>query len=125
MIELFDERGRKLASGFQVPVGGRIKVPLNMMDGASPDIAALTRQVVTDSQLPQAAALNRPGSIALADADRAAREKALDVRDKRLVDAWKSPPAIQAAQIEKPALTTPAGDAADRRDARLRDAWRN
>lgn len=122
MIELFDDKGRKLASGTIVPDGGKIRVPAHMMDGA-PDIAAITRAAVADAERPQAA-MHRPGSLALTDADRAAREKALSSRDAKLVSAWKNPPALDASQIQKPALTTPAGDPAARRDARLRDAWK-
>lgn len=122
MIELYDEKGRKLASGTIVPDGGKVRVPAHMMDGA-PDIAAITRAAVADAVRPQAA-MHRPGSVALTDADRATREKVLDARDKRLVDAWKAPAAADASQIQKPAPTTPASDPAARRDARLRDAWR-
>jgi hypothetical protein len=124
-IELFDETGKKLASGYVVPDGGKIRVPHLMMDGAPPDIEAITKAALADAQKPQALR-HSPGQVApLTDADRATREKALDARDKRLVDAWKSPPAVDAAQIEKPAPTTPTGSAADRRDARLEQAWRN
>ncbi len=122
MIELYDEKGRKLASGTIVPDGGKVRVPAHMMDGA-PDIAAITLAAVADAERLQAA-MHRPGSAPLTDADRATREKALDARDKRLVDAWKAPATVNASQFQKPAPTTPASDPAARRDARLRDAWR-
>jgi hypothetical protein len=61
------------------------------------DAAAVTRAAMTD-----AAGLNRPGSMPISDSDRASRDKALDARDKRLVDAWKHPPADNTVPIAKP-----------------------
>ncbi|QWG13644.1 hypothetical protein KMZ29_02590 [Bradyrhizobium sediminis] len=128
MIELYDEKGHKLASGTIVPDGGKIKVPVQLMD-ADRDLADI-RDIVDIARLAASqptvtVTRNRPGSVALTDADRATREKALDARDKRLVDAWKNPQAADIAKSETKQPTTPTGDAADRRDARLRDAWRN
>lgn len=123
MIELYDEKGRKVASGTMVPDGGKLRVPALMMDAAGPDITAITRAAMGDAERPQAA-MHRPGSAALTDVDRAAREQALAARDARLVSAWKNPRPLDTAGTEKPAPTTPAGDPAARRDARLRDAWK-
>ena len=121
-IEMLDRDGKPI-EGNILPDGGRLRTHMLMMDGAQPDFAAITRAAIADSHAPQSA-MHRPGSAVLTDADRAIREQSLDARDKRLVDAWKNPPAFNAAQIAKPAPTTPTGDAADRRDARLRDAWK-
>jgi len=121
-IELIDKNGNKLAPG-TIPDGGKVRVPILLADAASPGLAVITRAVVNDSQLPQAA-MHRPGSVALTDADRAARDRALDARDKRLVDAWKNPPALQAPVADATQRTTPAGDPWERRNARQRDAWK-
>jgi hypothetical protein len=126
-IEWIDRDGKKLARGQVVQDGQRLKVPMTMMDGAPPDIAGITRAAMVDA--PQAA-MHRPGSLVLSDADRAARDKALDARDKRLVDAWKHPPAPQAAVADATQRTTPAGDVAQvnsawqRAQARKAQAWR-
>ena len=128
---IYDKHGNKLEDETIVPDGGRvvvkhgdsIRVPVLLMD-AAPDVAAITRKALADAERSQAA-MHRPGSVALTDADRDAREKALAARDARLVGAWKNPPTLDTAGTAKPAPTTPSGDAADRRDARLRDAWRN
>lgn len=72
--ELYDEKGRKLASGTIVPDGGRIKVPLVMIDAAPPDIAAVTRAAMVDADRPQAA-MHRPGFASVSMADRAIREQ--------------------------------------------------
>lgn len=124
MIELYDEKGRKLASGYQVPDGGQIKVPLAMMDAAPPDVVAITRAAVADAERPQAG-MHRPGSAALTDADRATREQALAARDARLVQRWQQPPAPNAAQIEKTAPTTDADARYAQRIAKLESRWRN
>jgi hypothetical protein len=126
MIELYDENGRKLASGTIVPDGGKIKVPMTMMDGALDGIAEITRRAMADTNdQPQAALLHRPGSASVCDASRAAREQAIADREQLLVDAWKQPPALQASQSDPAQPTTPltAATAADQRDARLRSAW--
>jgi hypothetical protein len=128
MIELYDEHGRKLASGTIVPDGGKIKVPMTMMDGALDDISEITRRAMADtSDQAQAALLHRPGFgiTSVSDADRASREQAIADREQLLVDAWKQPPALQASQSDPAQPTTPltAATAADQRDARLRSAW--
>lgn len=141
--EMFDKDGNPINAKI-MPDGGRLRTHMTLMDAAHPDIAAITRAAMTDADRDLAdirdimditrladrqptvtVARHRPGSAVLTDTDRDAREQALAARDARLVSAWKSPPAVDAAQIEKPAPTTPTGDPADRRDARLRDAWRN
>ena len=122
MIELYDDKGRKLASGTIVPDGGKLKVSTLMMD-AAPDITAITRAALADAERPQAA-FHKPSSAVLTDADLDARERQRADRKAKLSDAWRDPSAVNALQSEKPAPTTPTGDAADRRDARLRDAWR-
>lgn len=121
MIELYDRHGNKLASG-PLRDGEVLRVPYLLMDGAPPDIAAITRAALSDSQA-QPTGMHRPGAAVLTDADRDARESARDQRKAKLSDAWRNPSPV-AAHIEKHAPTTPTGDAAARRDARLRDAWR-
>jgi hypothetical protein len=146
--QILDKDGKPIADEIAKD-GESIRVPVMMMDGDAVragagllephqrtayahalnrgldvfDAIAEAGRVVKDSQRPQAA-MHRPGYATLTDADRAAREQAHDARDKRLVDAWKSPPAVDTAQIQKPAPTSPQLSAADQRDARLRDAWR-
>jgi hypothetical protein len=120
--QMFDKDGNPISAKV-MPDGGVLRVHALLMDRANPDIAAITRAAMTDSQ-PSQAAIHKPSAAVLTLADRTTREQALGARNKRLVDAWKNPPAISAAQIEKPAPTAPTGDAVDRRDARLRDAWK-
>jgi hypothetical protein len=120
--QMFDKDGKPI-HGDILPDGGRLRTHMLMMDSAQPDIAAITRAAIADTQPPQTA-MHRPGSAALTDTDRDAREKARDARKASLSDAWRNPPTLDAAQIERPAPTTPTGEAADRRDARLRDAWK-
>jgi hypothetical protein len=115
--QIYDRHGRKV-TGSIVPDGGKITVPLLMMDDAPTDIADTTNQ-------PQAALLHRPG---FADAGNAAeREKLLDARDARLSSAWRNPPAFDTAQSEQPKPPS-ATDAAEARyaarDARLEQVWR-
>jgi hypothetical protein len=124
-IEWFDKDGTKLADGRIVKDGEKLRVPLIMADGAVVDIEAFTKAAMADDAAQPQAAMHRPGSLPILASDRAARDKALNARDKRLVDAWKHPPALQGAVSDATQRTTPAGgSAADRRDARLRDAWK-
>ncbi len=123
MIELFDQHGRKLASGTIVPDRGKLRVPAHMMDAAPPDIAAITRAAVADAARPQAA-MHRPGFAPVSMADRAIREQALAARDARQAGAWRNPPAVNAAQTQQTAATPPASDPAARRDAQGSEAGR-
>jgi hypothetical protein len=68
--------------------------------------------------------LHRPGSLPMTDADRASREKLYEQRDKRLTDAWKNPPSLDASQAKIAITPAASTDIYERRDARLRDAWR-
>jgi hypothetical protein len=120
MIELIDANGKKLASGYIVPDGGKLRVPHLMMDAAPAGIEAITKTALADSK--PDTARHAPGGLALTDADREAREKALDARDKRVTDAWRNPPA-QEAQA-KPGPVADGEAAALRRDARLESAWK-
>lgn len=129
--QFFDKDGKPIDDEIILPDGKSIRVNMLMMDA---DALRSVSANLTDSQKVALAdalnaqqpptAMHRPGSLPLTDADRAAREQALDARDKRLVDAWKSPPAADATSTQKPAPTTPQMSAADQRDAWLRDAWR-
>jgi hypothetical protein len=127
-IEWIGKDGNKLASGRVVKDGEMLKVPLMMADAATVDVAAITQAAMSDASMPSAA-MHRPGSLALSDADRAARDKALAARDKRLVDAWKNPPALQATVADATQRTTPAdvttvNTARARKMARQSEAWK-
>jgi hypothetical protein len=127
-IEWINKDGKKLASGRVVQDGEKLKVPLMMTDAATVDIAAITRAAITNAPMPSAA-MHRPGSLALSDADRAARDKALAARDQRLVDAWKNPAALQAPVTDATQRTTPAdvtmvNSARARKMARQAEAWK-
>jgi hypothetical protein len=127
-IEWIDKDGNKLASGRTVKDGEMIKVPLMMADGATVDVAAITRAAMSDADRPQAT-MHKPGAAILSASDRAAREEALSRRDKRLVDAWKHPPALQATVADATQRTTPAdvttvNTARARKMARQAEAWK-
>lgn len=85
-----------------------------------------TRMNMIDSSPRAPARLHRPGFIDSEPADAAALEAARADRLKRLGDAWRNPPALDQAQIEKPTVPAVAdgSDVYARRDARLRDAWK-
>jgi hypothetical protein len=122
--QIFDRHGRKV-TGSIVPDGGKITVPLLMMD-AAPDLSEITHRAMADTNdQPQATLLHRPGSAVLSDGERASRERAIADRDARLVSAYKSVPALDSAPTDRTQRTTPltAASAADARDARLRSAW--
>ena len=121
-LQMLDKDGNPINDKI-MPDGGKLRTHMTMMDSAPPDIAAITRAAIADTERPQAA-MHKPGTIAISDADYDVREKARDNRKAKLSDAWRNPPVVNAAQIEKPAPTTPASDPAARRDARLRDAWK-
>jgi hypothetical protein len=121
-IEMFDKDGNPINAKV-MPDGGRLRTHMTLMDGARPDIASITRAAMADSQ-PSQAAMNRPGTLALSAADCEARETTRDARKAKLSDAWRNPPALDPAHIDKPAPTTPTGDAATRRDRRLEQMWR-
>jgi hypothetical protein len=127
-IELIDKNGNKLASGHLVADGQRLRVSMAMMDSAPPNIEAITRSAMTDAMMPSAA-MHRPGSLALSDADRTARDKALDARDARLVGAWKNLPPLDATSADATQRTTPEdvaqiNGAWQRKNARTARAWR-
>lgn len=66
-----------------------------------------------------------PGFIAIANTDSDKLEAARAARLKALGDAWRSPPALDETQINKPTVQAVTdGDVYARRDDRLRNAWR-
>lgn len=121
--EMFDKDGRRINAQV-MPDGGKLRTHMTIMDAAGPDIAAITRAAVADAERPQAA-MHRPGSLALTDADRDAREMARDDRKAKLSDAWKAPAAVNAAKIEKPSPTSDADARYAQRIAKLEGRWRN
>jgi hypothetical protein len=154
MIELFDANGKKLASGYIVPDGGKLRVPMTMADAAPADIAAMTKAAMSDSGKSTIARGHKPGyladddlSAAQAEANQAA-EVARAERKKSLSSAWQNPALDLSGPLntggsgnannfianqstvktgKAPSAGTSgdsASDAADARDARLRDAWR-
>ena len=109
---MYDEHGN-IINGITVPDGGKIKVPHLMMDSAMLPIIDTAR--------------HSPGSLATTDADLDAKAAALDARDKRLADAWRNPPSLATVDAKKDAAVVPrvpdSEAAAQRRDARLEQAW--
>jgi hypothetical protein len=127
-IKWIGKDGKELASGHVIEDGQRIKVSMNMMDSAPPNIEALTRAAMSDASMPSAA-MHRPGSVALSDADRAARELALSKRDSRLTSAWRNLPPLQGTVADATQRTTPAdvttvNTARARKMARQAEAWK-
>lgn len=104
--------------------GQRLRVNVILMDHATAFTDA-ERAAILDGARPIVTDRGRhsPGGMIISDADRDAKEKILEARDKRLTSAWANPPAV--ANRIKP--TAPAAldseAAALRRDARLRSAW--
>jgi hypothetical protein len=118
-IEMYDAHGRRIHDTV-LREDGRVRVPMMLTDSATVNVADIMRKALADTA-PQA--LHKPGSLAITDADREAREKILDARDQRLTSAWKHP---AAAEVKKDAAA-PLADvdaAAARRDQRVRDAWK-
>ncbi len=97
--------------------GEVLVVPMHMMtDSSAPRGPAA-------SQITPGLALNRPGPVALSDAERAQRRVVLDKVDARLENAWKEPsPVLDAA---KPPAKVTMSDAYAARDAKLSEAWRH
>lgn len=123
-IEKFDASGKIIEDDDHVLRDGeRIRVRVSMMDTASVDVAEIARRAFVDvTGVP----MHRPGYAQVIDAD---QEKAADAAWDRKVkltgDAWKHPPAIA---IKKDAAVIPlvadSEAAAQRRDARLEQAWK-
>jgi hypothetical protein len=121
MIELIDKDGAILAKGTIVKDGQKLKVPLAMMTDAAPAaIEAITRAALGDAQRSQAVRHSPGYGSLLTDADRDAREKARDERKVKLADAWKTPPAVDAAVAD----VTQVNSAWQRKQARLAQAWK-
>jgi hypothetical protein len=114
--EVLDRFGNKIEEDRPLRDGERIKVGVLLMDSASPDIAAITRQAMADA-----------GDGRMTDDANAAREQIYHDRDDRLSNAWRNPPAQDAPAATTPATATVADveAALAQRDQRLTDAWRN
>lgn len=115
-----------------VPDGGRVRVPVTLMDGDQRERAAFVDAVIHRELDQPDLSMHRPG-FRYADADSAAvADAAWHERNRRLSDAWKQPP----AKVEQPkddrlpddhplADARAAADAAwHERNERVSNAWR-
>ena len=143
--QMLDKDGKVITDEI-VPDGGSLRISATLMDAAR--LHALAA-ILTDSQKgafadalnaggtvedavmevltsrpASASAANRPGYAALTDGERAAREKAVMDRSARLSERWREPAAADATPAAKTSPTSSQMTPADRRDDRLRDAWR-
>jgi hypothetical protein len=106
--------------------GERYRAPLLLMDAAHQDFIDITRNALADSYTPSAGVLHKPGTIVAdgIEAELAAveREVRRNLRLDQLSDAWRNPPAQEAAA--KPGPVADREAAASARDARLQNAWK-
>lgn len=86
-----------------------------LMDGS------MSAAITADMSPPQ---MHRPGFIDRAPADEMKLIVKRAAKDAALRDAWQSPPSLDDTQIGKPKAPSVTGNVYDRRDARLRNAWR-
>lgn len=118
--EVYDAEGNPISDTIMRD-GGRVFVRMTMMDAAPAIITEATRMALADSN--PDTARHAPGSVAISDADRDAKEKLLGARDQRLADAWRNPP----PEDQPSAQPAPTADSEARyaaRDARLEQAWK-
>jgi hypothetical protein len=107
VLKADDDPDPILRDGQRMRTGGVV-----LMDAA--------RKALADDAAKKAAAMHRPGSIAMTDADRQARTTMLQNADKKLSERWKNPPALETAR--------PVKDLAARyqaADKRLTERWRS
>jgi hypothetical protein len=118
--EIYDAAGNPI-TGTIMPDGGRVFVRMTMMDAAPATFTEASRSAFADSS--PDTARHAPGGLSITDADRDAKEKLLDARDKRVADAWRNPPdpetkdAVAAPTVDLDALHA-------RRNKRLEDSWK-
>ena len=121
--EMYDACGNRIP-GDILPDGGRVRIPMLMMDGV-PDIADITRRAFADAPDASDGIMHRPGYIRSSISDAIAKTQQV-LRDARLdqqQELWRNPPPLE---IKKDAAA-PVADvdaAAARRDQRVRDAWK-
>jgi len=99
--------------------GQAITVRMNLMDSA---LDAVQRAIIAAQQ---SETRHVPGSLPMTDADRTSREKLYEARDKRLTDAWKSPPPLDPAQAKTAIVPATSAERYAARDARLENAWKS
>ncbi|MGE3992947.1 hypothetical protein [Pseudorhodoplanes sp.] len=104
-----------------VPDGGKVSVPLTLMDGKSKD----------DNKPTFDAAHQRPRHGVIPMNDRVRLDASHAMMVKRTQDAWKkpapppAPAASPAAAPQAPIVSADAKAAYERRSKRLEDAWKN
>jgi hypothetical protein len=113
--QVYDAEGNPISDTI-MPDGGRVFVRMTMMDAASPNITEAARTALADT------ARHAPGSLSITDADRDAKEKLLDARDKRVADAWRNPPDPEIKDAAAPTADLDALHA--QRNRRLEDSWK-
>jgi hypothetical protein len=118
--QIFDAAGNPITDTI-MPDGGRVHVKMMMMDAAPAGLADAARRAFADSN--PDTARHGPGGLALSDADRDAREKALDGRNARMTDAWRNPPADEVKK-DAAAPTTDLDALHAARNRRLEDSWK-
>jgi hypothetical protein len=121
--EVLDRFGNPITEDRPLRDGERVRVPVVLMDSASPDIAEITRRALADAG---DGPLHRPGPARIADAANVTREVLYGDRCDRLSDAWRTPPVQDAPAAITPASATAADvDAVwALRNKRLEDAWK-
>lgn len=135
--EVIDRSGKRVRRDGILQDGDRVVVQMTMMDAANPALvaAAALADSIRRNELFDNARGHRPGFVARDAATSTTIEKALDDRDKRLNDAWKTPTATEATAIETAAvlqadaptetLFAARDQAVANRDKRTSEAWRN
>jgi len=124
IIEIDDkDKGRVAKDGETF----RFRMPL--MDGAPPELKIamqLADSVRRNEQFDAAA--HRPGFVRLTDQQQSEADKAHLAYEKRLTDAWRNPPSLDATQLPdtaaSPAPTTDRDAARLQHERWLRDAWK-
>ena len=133
--EVIDRSGKRVRRDGVLQDGDRLVVRMPMMDAAIPGFAAAAALADTVKRIEQFDARNhRPGFATCDAATSATIEKALDDRDKRLSEAWKTPTSSDATTIEtaavlgvdapKETLFAARDQAVADRDKRTSEAWR-
>ena len=137
--EIIDRHGKRVHRDGVLQDGDRMVTRMTMMDGADPALAALASAAALADSVKRIeqfdARGHRPGFVSRDAATSTTIEKALDDRDKRLSDAWKTPTTTDATTIEtaavlradapKETLFAARDQAVADRDKRTSEAWRN
>jgi hypothetical protein len=103
--QMYDARGNRISGDVLRESGGRVKVPMMLMDAEMQDVAETTRKAFADADDASDGIMHKPGYVKTGISDAIAKTQQV-LRDDRLdkqQEAWRNPPPLEIKMDADPA----------------------